>query len=286
MCIGALASATSWSVSSLAVSSRPHSSPRVWSGHYADRRGAKRAVVVGLLTAVAAGLLYLMSLMFLGTPSLSVTILLFGRALLGGAESFVIMGAVSWGLTLVGPANAGRVIAWVGMSMFAALAFGAPVGTMLYATGGFAAVAVATILVPLITVLLVAPLSSVPAQRGAQAGLMKVLGAVWLPGLGAALSSVGFGAMISFSSLLAAERSWNPLWLTFSAFATALVADRPCGHRHEQWTDAGRDCRDAHASRLLCRMAQCVLRHAGRQGRVREAAALTEALAVSFGEKR
>src|SRR5712671_8070248 len=35
---------------------------RVWSGHYADRRGAKRAVVIGLLTAVAGGLLYLLSL--------------------------------------------------------------------------------------------------------------------------------------------------------------------------------------------------------------------------------
>jgi hypothetical protein len=46
---------------------------RVWSGHYADRRGAKRAVVVGLLTAVAAGLLYLLSLRFVGTPWLSVT---------------------------------------------------------------------------------------------------------------------------------------------------------------------------------------------------------------------
>src|SRR6188472_1505525 len=61
---------------------------RVWSGHYADSRGAKRAVVAGLLTAVGAGLLYLLSLGFVGTPWLSVTILLFGRALLGGAESF------------------------------------------------------------------------------------------------------------------------------------------------------------------------------------------------------
>ena len=78
---------------------------RVWSGHYADSRGAKRAVVVGLLTAVAAGLLYLLSLRFVGTPWLSVTILLFGRALLGGAESFVITGAVSWGLALAGPAT-------------------------------------------------------------------------------------------------------------------------------------------------------------------------------------
>src|SRR5438093_12481751 len=45
---------------------------RVWSGRYADSRGAKRAVVVGLLTAVVAGLVYLLSLRFVGTPSLSV----------------------------------------------------------------------------------------------------------------------------------------------------------------------------------------------------------------------
>jgi MFS family permease len=199
---------------------------RVGSGHYADSKGAKRAVVVGLLIAVAGGLLYLLSLGFVGTPWLSATILLGGRALLGGAESFVITGAVIWGLALAGPANTGRVIAWVGMAMFAALAFGAPVGTTLYALGGFAAVAVATILLPLITVLLVAPLTPVPVQRGAPSGLLKVLGAVWLPGFGSALSTVGFGAMIAFSSLLSAERGWNPLWLSFSAFAIALVAAR------------------------------------------------------------
>src|SRR5438552_6061764 len=76
---------------------------RVWSGHYADRRGAKRAVVAGLLMAVVAGLLYLLSLRMAGAPQLSVIILLLGRALLGGAESFIITGAASWGLTLVGP---------------------------------------------------------------------------------------------------------------------------------------------------------------------------------------
>src|ERR1700704_6269873 len=32
---------------------------RVWSGHYADSKGGKRAVVVGLLTAAVAGLGYL-----------------------------------------------------------------------------------------------------------------------------------------------------------------------------------------------------------------------------------
>jgi MFS family permease len=40
------------------------------------------------------------------------------------------------------------------------------------------------------------------------------------------LSTVGFGAMIAFSSLLSAEHNWNPIWLCFTAFALALVAAR------------------------------------------------------------
>jgi MFS family permease len=76
---------------------------RVWAGNYADRRGPKQAVVLGLLTAAAAGLFYILSLRFAGAPTLSVTVLLAGRALLGAAESFIITGAVSWGLGLVGP---------------------------------------------------------------------------------------------------------------------------------------------------------------------------------------
>ena len=199
---------------------------RVWAGRFADRSGAKQAVVAGLLAAIAAGLLYLISLRFTPMPAASVVVLLLGRALLGGAESFIITGAAAWGLALAGPQNAGRVIAWVGMAMFAAMAAGAPLGTMLFARSGFAAVAVATMLIPLLTLALVAPLRATPAQRGAPAGLLGVARAVWLPGLGSALSSIGFGAMIAFSALLATERGWSPVWLTFSRFAFALVAAR------------------------------------------------------------
>jgi MFS family permease len=199
---------------------------RVWAGRFADTRGAKRAVVAGLLTAVVGGLLYLLSLRFVGTPLASVSILLLGRALLGAAESFIITGGVSWGLALVGPANSGKVIAWVGMAMFAALAAGAPLGTTLYAIGGFAAIACATTLVPLATILLAAPLAPVPPQRGLRPPLLKVASVVWMPGLGSALSSIGFGTMIAFSSLLSVQRHWSPVWLLFSSFAAALVTAR------------------------------------------------------------
>jgi MFS family permease len=204
---------------------------RVWSGHYADSRGAKRAVVTGLLAAAASGLLYLLSLLFTGAPVTSVAILLLGRALLGGAESFIITGALSWGLALVDPRDAGKVIAWVGTAMFAAMAIGAPAGSILYASYGFVAIALATALAPLVTLPLVAPLRPVASLHRGRPAFTRVLGAVWVPGLGAAFASVGFGAIITFGSLLFADRGWSPVWLAFSAFAASLIVARvACGH--------------------------------------------------------
>ncbi len=116
-----------------AASSRHLSSPVCGQAEQSDTRGPKRAVVVGLLIAAAAGLFYVASLSFVGTPSISVAILLFGRALLGVGESFIITGAQSWGLAILGLQNTSKVLAWVGSAMFGAFAAGAPIGTLLYA---------------------------------------------------------------------------------------------------------------------------------------------------------
>jgi MFS family permease len=199
---------------------------RPWAGHYSDSRGAKRAVVVGLLTATASGLVYLLSLSFSSAPLTSASILLLGRALLGGAESFIITAAVSWGLALVHHQSTGKVIAWVGSAMFAAFAIGAPIGSALYAGYGFAAIALATAVAPLCTLLLIARLPGVaPVPRG-RLSLAKVVGAVWVPGLGSALGSVGFGAVTTFVALLFANRGWAHGWLAYTAYALAFVAAR------------------------------------------------------------
>jgi MFS family permease len=199
---------------------------RLWAGHHADSKGAKHAVVTGLVVAVAAGLLYLLSLRFVGNPEASVTILLLGRALLGAAESFIITGALSWGLALGGPQNAGKVMVWVGTAMYAAYAVGAPTGTVLYAGNGFAAVALATTLLPLGTLLLVAPLRPVAPPPHTKSAFTKVAGAVWVPGSGMALSGVGFGAITTFIALLFAERGWSPAWLAFTALSIAFIGGR------------------------------------------------------------
>ena len=199
---------------------------RFWAGHHADSRGAKQAVISGLVIAALAGLLYLLSLRFVGEPDVSVSILLLGRALLGGGESFIVAGALIWGFALIGPQNTGKVMAWVGTAMYVAFAAGAPVGNALYSTYGFAAIATATTLIPLATLLLVVPLRGVAATRHARPSLTRVVSAVWLPGVGLALSSVGFGAIITFVALLFAGRGWDPAWPAFTTVSVAFVVGR------------------------------------------------------------
>jgi MFS family permease len=199
---------------------------RIWSGRYADRQGAKRAVAAGLLAAAAAGLLYLLSLRFADAPARSAAILLVGRAVLGGAESFIMTGALSWGLALVAPQNSGKVIAWMGTALYAAFAVGAPAGTALYAGYGFVAIALATTVVPLAGLLLIMPLRAVAPIPRAQPPLSTVLGAVSLPGVGLAFSSLGFSAVTTFITLLFVERGWTPIWPAMSGFAAAFMLMR------------------------------------------------------------
>jgi MFS family permease len=199
---------------------------RIWAGSFADRKGAKRAVLIGLLSASAAGVLYLFSLVA-PTPTVSVAILLIGRGVLGGGESFIITGGVSWGLSLIDAGQAGKVIAWIGTAMFAALALGGPIGTGLYDLSGFAGIALITLALPLavLGLLLRVPAAGAVA-RASKSGLRAVAGAVWLPGLGAAFSSVGYAAILAFSSLFFSEQNWHPIWLAFSAFGAALILAR------------------------------------------------------------
>ena len=198
---------------------------RVWAGRHADIRGAKHAVVVGLIVAAGAGLLYLLSLRFVSAPTISVTILLLGRGLLGAGESFIITGAQAWGLALAGSRNTGKVLAWMGTAMYAAFALGAPAGTILYSRYGFAAIALATTLVPLATVLLAAPVRRVAPTARVRTAITDVISAVWVPGVGLALASVGFGAITAFVSLLFAARGWT-VWPAFTSFAVAFSSAR------------------------------------------------------------
>jgi len=199
---------------------------RLWAGRYADMHGSKGAVVIGLLFAGAAGTAYVVSTHLASRPAVSVSILLAGRALLGVMESFVITGALSWGLARAGASNSGKVMSWVGTALYAAFALGAPLGTWLYARHGFAAIGLATMLLPLATIAVVAPLRGNQPTSSTAPPFGEVIRAIWRPGAALALSGVGFAAITTFVPLLFAERGWSHAWMALTAFSVAFVVAR------------------------------------------------------------
>jgi MFS family permease len=199
---------------------------RAWAGGLADVSGSKRAMSMGLAAAAISGTAYLASLAFTATPATSLGVLLLGRALLGCAESLIITGALSWGIALVGPQNAGKVMAWIGIAMYAAYSTGAPLGTLIYGSWDFAGIAIGTIVIPLLALAIVAPARAVAVSSARRMPFYKVLGTVWVPGLGLLLCSVGLGVITTFVALLFAAKNWGSASLAFTAFGIAFIGAR------------------------------------------------------------
>jgi MFS family permease len=212
---------------------------RLWAGRITDTQGPKRAVLLGLSAAVGGGACYLLSLLLTQAPEISVGILLAGRTLVGGAESLIITGGMLWGLGRVAPDRSAQVIAWVGMSMFAAMAIGAPIGSLIFSKFGFFGIALASTLVPLISIAFIAPIRLLAPVTSAKAPVSAVLGAVLLPGVGFALSGITFGSVTAFLTLYFAVEGWAGGALAFTTFAVALIATRVvAGHLPDQFGGA------------------------------------------------
>ncbi|HEY0208812.1 arabinose transporter [Acerihabitans sp.] len=199
---------------------------RSWAGNFADIHGAKRAMVMGLLIVAVSGVLFLISLRFIGMPGVSVWILLGGRIVLAIGESLIVTGAMGWGFGLVGTRNAGKVMSWNGIAMYGAYALGAPLGVAANIQGGFLAIALAATFIPFIALIMIANVNGVAPIAAERTPFYKVLNAVWKPGLGLALCSVGFGVIEAFIALLFTARQWGDASLAFTTFGLAFIGAR------------------------------------------------------------
>lgn len=199
---------------------------RAWAGNFADLRGTRGAVRLGLLLASGSGIVYLLSLLVLGHPAGSVAVLVAGRVLLALGESLLVTGAIGWGIGLVGPQNTGKVMAWIGSAIYAAFALGAPLGVALNAHQGFAGIAAGVLAIPLLAFAIVSRTPALPPLTTRRTPFYTVLSAVSGPGLGLALCSVGFGVITAFIALLFAAKRWGDASLAFTAFGVAFIAAR------------------------------------------------------------
>jgi MFS family permease len=203
---------------------------RLWAGRLTDTRGSKFAVSLGLGTAIAGGIFYWGSSYILKFPVLSVLVLLCGRTLLGGSESLIITGGILWALQLVTPDRSAKVIAWVGMAMFAALAAGAPVGSLIFERWKFSGIAIVTVVMSFVALLLIQPIHSfIPQNPPKNAKMLAVVKMVFLPGTGFALSGITFGAITTFFTLFFSVKHWEHGALAFMIFAVMLIVARIFG---------------------------------------------------------
>lgn len=194
-------------------------------GTWSDRRGPRSATVLGLGLSVLAGVAYVLSCA-VAEPSASLGVLLVGRALLGLGEGLVITGALAWGVGLLGRERSGLVMSWVGVAMYGALAAGAPLGSLLHARHGFAGMSLSSTLAPLMALGLVVLVRAVRPVGGARLPFHRVIGSIWLPGLGLMLGALAFGAIAAFSTLRFEQEGWSHAALAMTAFGVAYVLAR------------------------------------------------------------
>ncbi len=162
------------------------------------------------------------------------------RALIDGAESLVITGSILWALQSVDETRSAKMIAWVGMSMFAAFAAGAPIGSFIFEKWSFFGITLATICMPVVALLLIQPVySAVPPASVKRHGAATILKAVFLPGTGFALSGITFGAVTTFLTLLFSVKHWDHGAYAFALFASMLILTRIfCGHLPDRFGGA------------------------------------------------
>lgn len=196
---------------------------RKFAGSYCDRRGSKQAMLLGLPLASLAGVLYLASTM-ISDLGLSLAVLIAGRLLMGPAESLFLTGAMTWGIGRVGAPRTGKVMAWQGIAMFAALGLGGPLGIAIQQNFGFHAIALVTIVLPLLG-LAMAPLA-LHAQHHESLPFGAVLRLIWRFGLALAFSAMPFAIITSFLVLLYASHGWSGAGVAILGFSAGYILIR------------------------------------------------------------
>lgn len=205
---------------------------RPMAGNLCDRRGAKPVLLLGGGCSVFAGLLYLFSTAGSVGAVTALGAILVARIILGVGESLFITGSLAWSIGIAGPRHTGKVMVWVGIGMYGAVAAGAPLGIWLMTrAGGFVAVALATIIFSLLATFIGVLIVPFAPHRGNRLPFISVAARVAPYGAGLTLATVGFGAIAAFAALDFQSRGWSGAGFVLGGFGGAyLIARFIVGH--------------------------------------------------------
>ncbi|WP_374462705.1 MFS transporter [Chryseobacterium sp.] len=200
---------------------------RAYSGKITDTKGAKKRKMSGVILAVIAGAVYVLAVLFQAHPLLALAFLLLARIIHGVGESFLVTGALTWGIGLVGHCSSGKVMTWNGIAMYAGIAIGAPISIWLSKEYDILPAFVLIALLPVISWLSTANLPSIPVDKEhVRTPFYKVISAISGQGLSLAFSSMAFGCIASFIALFFSQKNWGDASLAFMIFGACYVLTR------------------------------------------------------------
>lgn len=200
---------------------------RAYSGKITDTRGAKKSKMSGVILAVIAGIAYVLAVSFQTQPILALAFLLLARIIHGIGESFLVTGALTWGIGLAGHSSSGKVMTWNGIAMYAGIAIGAPISIWLSKEYNIFPAFLLIALLPLVSWLSTAKLPSIPVDKDhIRMPFYKVIGTISGQGLSLAFSSMAFGCIASFIALFFSQKNWGDASLAFMIFGACYVLTR------------------------------------------------------------
>jgi MFS family permease len=197
-------------------------------GAFADARGRKPVVVVGALLAAISGLLLFVPA---GIPGLIVS-----RLFLGAGEGMVYTAGSAWIVDMSPPERRGRIIGLYGLAIWGGLSVGPPLGDLLLNQFDYEAVWAFAALAPLVGAVIATRIperyepvhTDRPSALGARIKSLIAPESLW-PGLGLALTIVGYATLASFIVLYLDDRGIGHGALVFTAFAVMVVSMRIFG---------------------------------------------------------
>ncbi|MCE0743926.1 MFS transporter [Acetobacter sicerae] len=205
---------------------------RTWAGKRLDANGARPVVLTGLIVGALSGVLLVASSLCASESSLSLGLLLIGRALLGFSESWVAVGVIIWNMHRAGAANSAAVISWNGVCSYGGIALGAPIASLIFSShtrfGGLIGVGL------LSTLLFIACIPNAlrqkttrPApQTGPKPSFTTIFRAIMPYGCALGASSVGFGAIVSCLTLYFNDENWSGAAIALAVFGGFFVLTR------------------------------------------------------------
>ncbi len=199
---------------------------RPWAGRISDHRGAKVSVLGGMAACTLSGALLVTAALLHARPWLSFSVLIASRLVLGVGESLGSTGATLWGITDAGHEHMAKVISYNGISVYGAMALGAPLGVVIYQQWGLVSIGLVTVVIGAVSFFIATRKCPVRVVPGKHLPFKHVMVRVFPHGMSLALGGVGYSVLATFVTLFYASRHWNGAALCLTGFGLAFIVAR------------------------------------------------------------